>query len=227
MWSIQNILLLIAGIINLAMSIFIISRGWKNKVNLYFSLMTFFNFLWATGLLFVNPFFNSGIIRFAAAVVYPIALMVVVSLFYFIIYFPYKIFSLSKFYNNLIFGIVFIISIFCIFGYKIFAQDVSLIPRLVVHYEFWSYFIYTVLLMTLMILGVLILFLKFKKADGIFKWQLKLVLMAVIIGTSGGLFFNVYLVTLGIFDYMYLGLISTLFINGVAFYFIKSSPKTN
>ncbi|MDD5749980.1 MAG: hypothetical protein PHO91_04395 [Patescibacteria group bacterium] len=48
--SIQNTLLLIAGLINLVMSIIVFSRGIKNKINLYFGLLTFSNFLWALGL---------------------------------------------------------------------------------------------------------------------------------------------------------------------------------
>jgi hypothetical protein len=53
--SIQNILLLVAGIINLIMSILVFSRGIKhNKINRYFSLLTFFNFLWAISLLFAK-----------------------------------------------------------------------------------------------------------------------------------------------------------------------------
>ncbi len=42
---IKNSILLTAGMLNLVMSIFIISRGWRNKVNLTFSLLTFSAFL--------------------------------------------------------------------------------------------------------------------------------------------------------------------------------------
>jgi len=220
----QNIILLIAGVINLIMSIIIFSRGVKNKINLYFGLLTLFNFLWAGGLIFINLGINYEVTRFFAALVYPIALMVVVTLLYFIIYFPYQTFKLKAIYSNIIAFIVVVFSIFCIGGYKIFVSDVLLNPKVVIYYEFLSYTIYSVVLVILMVVSIAILISKIKKAEGIFKRQLQLILVAVIIGTSVGAYFHLFLMYLHVLDYNYLGPLFTLFINGVVFYFIFS-PK--
>ena len=223
--SIQNTLLLIAGLINLVMSIIVFSRGVKNKINLYFGLLTFSNFLWAGGLVLVNLAISHEITRFFASFIYPIALMVVVSLFYFIVYFPYQVFSLSKIYKNLITTLVLIFSIFCIFAYKIFVYDVQLEPKLVIFYELFSYSFYSLVLVSLMIAGIFILFYKFKKAEGVFKNQLGLILVAVILGTTAGSYFNLFSMYFYVLDYNHLGPLFTLFINFLVFYFIFFANK--
>ena len=98
---IKNSILLTAGILNLAMSLFIISRGWKNKVNLYFSLFTFFNFLWALSILLAR-ILESDFYFFWAMLAYPISLGIAVSLFYFSVYFPFSRQSLKKYVHFLI-----------------------------------------------------------------------------------------------------------------------------
>ena len=160
--GIPNIILLIAGVLNLAMSLFIISRGWKNKINLYFSLFTFFTFLWSLGLIFSNAGISEEVSRFFASFVYPVALLIIVNVFYFTIYFPYRIFSIKKFYKRLIQFFVIIFTIFCIGFYKIFVYKVVLIPELKVYYEFWSYTLYSVVLSILMLSSVGVLFYKYK-----------------------------------------------------------------
>jgi len=226
--SIQNILLLLAGIINLIMSILVFSRGIKhNKINRYFSLLTFFNFLWATVLIFINLGISYELTRFFASIVYPIALMVVVSLFYFIINFPYKLFELPTIYKSIINLTMLFYSIFCIFFYKIFVWKVVLTPKVIIYYEFWTYSIYTFILIALMLVGIVILFLKLKKTENTFKQPLRLVLIAVIIGTAVGSYSNLFLMYFHNLDYNYLGPLFTLFINFTAFYLIFLKAKIN
>lgn len=223
--STQNILLLVAGIINIIMSIIVFSRGIKNKVNLYFGLITLFNFLWAGGLIIINLAINYEFTRFFASFVYPVALTIVVSLFYFIINFPYKTFDIPKAYKNLIAVFVAAYSIFCIFAYRIFVWDLSLSPKVVIYYELWSYSIYTIILVLLMLAGIIILGNKLRKAEGIFKNQLRWMIVAVIIGTAAGSYFNLFMMYFYNCNYNHLGPLGTLFINFVVFYFIFFSKK--
>ena len=202
---IKNSILLTAGILNLAMSLFIISRGWKNKVNLYFSLFTFFTFLWALGLIFVNAGISEEVSRFFASFVYPVALLIIVNVFYFTIYFPYKIFDIQKFYKRLIRFFIVVFTIFCIGFYKIFVYKVVLIPEIIVYYEFWSYTLYSVVLSILMLSSIGILFYKYKKAEGVFRPQLLLVLLAIIMGVLAGGYFNLFLMYFHNYNYDHLG----------------------
>lgn len=218
--GIPNIILLIAGALNLAMSLFIISRGWKNKINLYFSLLTFFNFLWTLGLIFINAGITEELSRFFASFVYPVALLIIVYLFYFIVYFPYRIFNIPKIIKWLINLIVLGFTVFCLGFYKIFVYDIVLTPKLVVYYEFWSYSLFSFILILLMIAGVIILFYKYKKVESIYKSQLVLILIAVVIGSLAGSYFNLFLMYFHNCDYNYLGPLFTLFINYIVFYLI-------
>ena len=93
--AIQNFILLITGILNFSMSVFIISRGWKNKINLYFSLLTFFTFLWSLTL-FISRIIPSDLLAvFFYRSTYMSAVGIAVFLLYFSLYFPYKIKDVS------------------------------------------------------------------------------------------------------------------------------------
>ena len=218
--SIQNILLLVAGLINIVMSVIVFSRGIKNKVNLYFGLLTFFNFLWASGLIILNLAINYELTQFFASFIYPVALMVVVSLFYFIIYFPYKIFNLSKVYSVVISIIVAAYTIFCLVWYKVFVPSVKLFPAVSINYEMRSYLIYAILLVILMLSSIFILFIKLNKAQGHYRGQLKWILIAVIFGTLAGSYFNLFFMYFHDVSYNFLGPLFTLVINFTVFYFI-------
>lgn len=223
--TIQNILLLVAALVNIIMSIIILSRGIKNKINLYFGLLTFFNFLWAGGLIIVNSAINYELTRFFAGFIYPVALMVVVSLFYFIVHFPYKIFELPKVYKWLIVLWISFYTIFCLVWYKVFVQNITLLPRVAINYEMRSYLVYATFLVVLMLLGIIILFIKLHRADGIFKTQLRLILVAVIIGTLAGSYFNLFFMYFNDVRYNHLGPLFTLVINFIVFYFIFISKR--
>jgi hypothetical protein len=128
--GLQNYTLLIAGIINLIMSILVFSRGIKhNKVNLYFSLLTFFNFLWALSLFFAQ-ILGIKYWFFWAELAYPSSLGIAVSLFYFSIYFPFAIKKISKITNYIILlpaiffsVVVYINNFFIIDAIKYVEQD--------------------------------------------------------------------------------------------------------
>ncbi|MDP2812745.1 MAG: histidine kinase N-terminal 7TM domain-containing protein [bacterium] len=219
----QNSLLLIAGLVNLVMSIWVFTRGLKNKINLYFGLLTFFNFLWAIGLIFSNTAINYELNRFSSSVIYPISLMIVISLFYFAVYFPYETFKVSGFYKWLINVLIIFYSIYCIFGYKLFVPSVILFPKVIIHYEPWSYTIFSIIMIVLMLTAIYILYKKYISAEGIFRTQLLLILIATIIGTSAGVYFNLFFMYTYDLTYNHFGPLCTLFINFVVFSFIVMS----
>src|SRR3989339_665453 len=221
----QNLVLLIAGLVNLVMSIWVFARGLKNKINLYFGLVTLFNFLWTLGLVMINLAVNYELTRFFASFVYPIALLIVVSLFYFTIYFPYESFKLKKSYQWLINFVLVSYTIYCIFGYKLFVSSIILSPKVMIYYEFWASTIFSIILVILMLSAIRIIYKKYKLAEGVFKTQLLLILIAIIIGTSLGSYFDLFFVYYQdhSIDNTYLGPLFTLFINFVVFSFIVMS----
>lgn len=213
----KNIILLISGFINLAMSVYIFSRGWKNKINLYFSLVTFFNFLWAMGLILTYAGISEGITRFFASFVYPVGFLIIVNLFYFIVYFPYPSFVLHTAIRWLINIVAIGYTIFCLFFYKVFVYRIDT-PN--PYFEPWSYILFSIILIILMISDIGILIYKYKRAEGIFRSQLLAILWAVVLGMSAGLYFNLWAGFIQVSDYYHLGPVFTLLLNLVVFYFI-------
>ena len=224
--SIQNLVLLIAGVINLIMSFIVFNRGVKNnKINRYFSLLIFFTFLWGVGLILFNYGISIELSRFFASFIYPVALMILVSVFYLTVYFPYKSFEVSTLYKILVIIFSLFFTIFCLWGYKIFVPEAAILPVVSVVYEPWSYLLYTIILITLMLASIIILFSKFFKAEKPFKLSLKLTLIAIIMGSVAGSYFNLFLMYFNHNNYNHLGPLFTLLMNGSVFYLIFLSKK--
>ena len=221
-FSTQNLILLIAGLINLAMSLFIFSRRVKNKVNFYFALMTLLNFLWATCLIIINLAISYELTRFFGSFVYPVALMVVISLFYFAVHFPYESFKVKRLHKGVINFFMIFYLIYCTLFYKFFVPKVDLLPKVIVYYEPWLYTIFSIVLLSLMFLAIYVIYKKHQSTTGIFKMQLMLILIAVIIGTVAGSYFNLIAMYYNNLSYNHLGPLFTLFINFVVFGFIIS-----
>lgn len=219
------LILLLTGLINLAMSIFILWRSQKNKVNFYFGLMTLFNFLWALALIGFEVSVGVSTLRFFASLPYAMAWLVIIFLFYFAVHFPYENFRVKKIYNFLIIIFSILILLCTTVAYKFFVTEVFLKPTRVAHYNFLVYVLYTLAMVSVVVSSIFVLFSKYRKAEGIFKTQIALVLVGVIIGTLFGCYFNLFLMFVNNFDYIYLGPLFTLFINFIVLGFIVSSKE--
>ncbi len=220
--QIQVSALILAAICNLVMSITISTRGWKNPIYKYFSLMTFFNVLWASGLLIFNVSNNPEIVRFFVSFIYLAALLVVLNLFYFACYFPFKIFHFDKIWQNILTFIISIYSLYFVFFYKQFITSVDVVGQNDCVFNFVPYNIFSVALSILMFSGIVILFIKYFRAEKIFKKSIFLILLSVIIGAVAGFYFNLFSMYVDQFNNYHFGPLFTLAINFVAFYLIFS-----
>jgi len=226
MWSIQNILLLVTGLINLAMSIFIISRGWKNKVNLYFSLLTFFNSLWAASLFFTWRFPDLFASELAYRTAYFAAVGIAVSLFYFSLYFPYKN-KIIKYYQHLL--ILFSSIIIAILSYtKVHILSFSKSSNHLdwqVDYSEPFYIVYSIFFFYIVVLAMVFLYEKTKSLDGFMKSRIKILLLTILVGLSFGSYFNLVLPYFENWKYEFAGPLFTAFMNAYVFYLIKLPKK--
>ncbi|MFA6307931.1 MAG: hypothetical protein WCS88_04160 [Patescibacteria group bacterium] len=206
------------------MSVLVFARGIKhNKVNFYFSLLTFFNFLWAISLFIFSIHYSYNVDLFFASFINVGAIFLVWALFYFSIYFPYQIFKLSKVIFISTNFLVVIFSIFLIVYYKIFITE--LLPNDIIHYSFIPYLLLTIIIIFFMLASIIILSIKYNRAEGIFKNQIALILITVIIGGVVGGFFDLFLMYFDNFKYYHLGPLAALLINLVAFYLIFLKGK--
>lgn len=221
------ITLVLAAVLNLVISILVTARGWKNAINKYFAIMTFFNVLWSLGLLFFKVGNNYEIVRFFGSFVYFASLLVVLNLFYFTIHFPFKIFHFSKFWQNILTSVISFFSLYFIFFYRKFTFDVGLVGINTASYEPMTYLLFSVILSILMLLSIIFLFIKYLKADLVFRNGLLLVLVGVIFGVLAGCSFNLYAMYFDNFNNYHFGPLFTLAINFVVFYliFLKKDKK--
>ena len=220
--SIQNILLLVAGVINLIMSVLVFSRGIKhNRVNRYFSLLTFFNFLWAFSLFFAQVLPTDDWL-FWAKLAYPSSIGIVLSLFYFSVYFPFAIKKIPKILNYIILllAVFFIIipyinNLFIIDYSKYIEQALYIL-----YYNKSLYIAFGVYFFILVFATVFNLIKKYKVSENIFRKQILFLLIAIIIGLMAGSYFDLIICYFGNFKHVWIGPPSTLLMNFVVFYLI-------
>ena len=225
--SIQNLLLLIAGLVNLIMAIIVFSRGVKNKINLYFGLLAFFNFIWIISLAIGRlSDFNMLWYYGGALLAYPAALGIAVFLFYFCFYFPVQNKKLSTLKN------FFIILPAVILSVVVFIEDVFILSydKNIINTEYTlyinkpSYIIYAVYFVLMIILALRELYSKIKISEDLFKKQIIILFIAILIGLIFGIYCDLVLCYFANYHYIWFGPIFTLFMNLVVFYFLIS-PK--
>lgn len=217
----KNWLLLLSSAISLFMAIFIFSRGIKNKVNLHFSLLTISTFLWGISLFFGRTMII-GQWKFWAYFAYIAALAIAVFLFYFTLYFPYKIKDLKIWQHLLIIlPAIFLSSIIYVKNYFIVraVQDVVNTEYVLVHNKFF-YILYSLYFLIMILLALHFLWIKQKNADGILKNGLLILFVAILLGLIFGTYFDLILCYFGNFYYIWIGQIFTLLMNMAVFYLI-------
>lgn len=217
----KNWLVLISSFISLAMAIFIFSRGIKNKVNLYFSLLTISTFFWGLSL-FLGRTMTTDQWKFWAYFAYIAALAIAVFLFYFTLHFSYKIKEL-KFWQHLLIVLpaIFLSGIIYVKDYFIVkaVQDVVNTEYVLVHNKFF-YILYSLYFLTMILFSLYFLWVKQKNADGILKRGLLILFVAILLGLIFGTYFDLILCYFGNFHYIWMGQIFTLFMNLAVFYLI-------
>ncbi len=218
----KNWLLLISALINLVMAIFIFSRGVrKNKINLYFSLLTFACFLWGMSLFLARTMWIEQWF-FWASLAYPAALLIAISLFYFTVYFPYKLKNFSLLTNCiLIFPSIILSILVFIPKYFIVNAHHDFVYKEHTLYIFQPvYIVYAIYFILLVCFSLYFLFVKYQNIDSRIKRNLLLLFFAILLGLIFGAYFDLFLCYFGNFHYVWLGPIFTFLMNCVVFYLV-------
>ena len=224
----QNGTLLIAALINIVMSVIVFSRGVKNKINLYFGLLTFFNFLWVIGML-IGRVLTLGMFWYyaGALLIYPIALGIAIFLYYFCISFPMQIKRLSNLNNLLVILPAIVMSIIVYMkGWFILSYYKDIVhTEYTLYVNKLPYSIYSLYFIVLVILALKELHKKIKVLDSVFRKQIIMLFIAILIGLIFGVYFDLVLFYFGNYHYIWLGPIFTAFMNAYVFYLITSSKE--
>ncbi|MCB9802794.1 hypothetical protein H6761_02110 [Candidatus Nomurabacteria bacterium] len=222
----KNWLLLISALINLGMAIFILSRGVKNKINLYFSLLALSCFGWGTSLFVSLAFFDLTVSKFFFQTSYLSAWFISVFLFYFIFYFPFPTRVIKKIHRNIIIGVSIAIS-FVVYT-KTHILDFGRINN--AHEVYVTYFkpfyiLYSLLFIAMVCYSLYILWSKYVNIESHFKLGTKLLFITILIGLVVGAYFDLFLDYFDIHSYIWVGPIFTIPMNLVVFYLVAFNRK--
>lgn len=223
--SIQNLLLLIAGLINLMMFFVIVSRSLNNKINLYFGLLTFSNFLWTLSILIARMGEGGMFWYYAGALLaYPIALGIVLSLYFFSRHFPVPGGKVKRFHDLLLLIVAFILSVIVyIKGAFVLTYNKDIInTEYTLYINKPVYIIYSIYFIFVALLALWNLYRKIRATDNYFKKQTIILFIAILIGLIFGVYYDLILCYFANYHYTWFGPVFTLFMNAVVFYFIIS-----
>ena len=221
----KNWLLLIAALINLSMAIFIFSRGIKNKVNLYFSLLTFFCFLWSFsifGQIVLQSIFWA---KFSFQTSFVGALGIALFLFYFIVYFPFQSVNLKMSWNYLLWVVAILLSIFSYTKWNLVSFDKDSANQLILGYYVVFQYFYALFFVFLVFIAMCLLWSKAKKVENFLKKDMIFLFWMLLIGLCLGIYFNLFLDYLGNFKYEWFGPVFTVPMNLAVFYLIFFDRK--
>ncbi|MBT7553028.1 hypothetical protein HN670_00995 [bacterium] len=223
----NNILLLIVSLLNFVMMlIIIIKKGWKNKMYLYFSLLTFANFLWGLSIFLALVIFQVDIAEFWYRTCYLAALIIAVALVYFIVHFPYKSKKISITYN------IFIIAPLVIIGFLVYTNfHITDFIKLdneqdfMAHYFKPFYLVYSGYFLLIVVSAIHSLYRKFLSSEGVIRYQILILFITLLAGLIFGAYFDLFLIYFQDFTYVWLGPIFTLPMNLAVFYLIFFDKK--
>ena len=218
----NNSLLLATALLNLLMALVVLlKKGSKNKMYLYFVLLTLCNFIWCMTLLFAIIINQVNLAEFWYRSCYAAALGIGVSLLYFSVYFPFKSKQMSNGQHFLIF-IPFITLFFLIYSKWHITDFVKINngQEMMVSYFKPVYIFYSLFFIILVVSAIKILYDKFKASEGIIRYQIIILLMTILIGLIFGSYFDLLLIYFQDFTYVWLGPIFTFPMNVAVFYLI-------
>lgn len=218
----NNFLLLITSVLNLIMGgVVIFRKNIKNRMYLYFVILTFFNFIWGMAIFLALITNSVNLSEFWYRTCYLGALGIAPALLYFSVYFPFQSKKISRVYSILIFTFFIFLS-FLIYSKWHIIEFVKLdnISKIMASYYEPFYFLYSIYFIVLVTSAIKILYDKFKSAEGIIRYQIIILLMTILIGLIFGSYFDLLLVYFQDFTYVWLGPIFTFPMNAAVFYLV-------
>ncbi|MFH0952587.1 MAG: histidine kinase N-terminal 7TM domain-containing protein [Patescibacteria group bacterium] len=207
--------LIIIGIIELFLGFFIFFRYQKQKIPLFYSLFIFGVAIWVIG----NGLAYIGDLDFWARVTYVGATLLAAFFVLFTMVFPYQEKVINRGIKLLLLALVLVFSI-TIFIDGWFVESFTDVFGREGNNFGLLYYPFMIYIPALLAWGILLLVNKFKKSDGIHRWQLKYLLVGVIFSGVFGLNFNLILPALGVSYLGYIGPGSSIIWLGFTTYII-------
>ncbi len=206
--DIKNIIVAIAFLFNLFLGLLIYFKGRKNKASIAYVFVTWSVAFWAISMIFYRATGSENSI-FWCKILYLSATLIPYTFLRFSYLFPYGKFNISRTKRILLVLPVIFVVVLVIFSFVI--KDVSVHSGEEKEIIFGSlYFLYIIYFSIYFIWPLWNLFVKYKKAVGILRMQLRYMLIGPLIAIVFGTLFNLTLPTLGYFKLNWAGQVSTL-----------------
>lgn len=221
----KNWLLLISALVNLIMAIFILNRGIKNKVNLYFALLTFSCFLWSFSIFLQIVLQSIPWSKFWFQTSFIGALGIAVFLMYFVVYFPFKNINLKIWSSYFIFITSFILGILSYTKWNMISFDKIVYKQtyqFIIEYNSIFQWVYSLFFVVLVLCALRILWGKYQQVENFLKKDILILFWMLFIGLGLGSYFNLFLDYMGNFQYEWFGPVFTVPMNLVVIYLIFS-----
>lgn len=193
--------LLAESLLLLILSLFVFRRNPKDSIYASFALMVFGAAMWVGSN--IQGSLNS---EFIVRVSFLGAILVGIGFYFFSYYFPFRLHEHKKFLNFFIVCSGVVLS-FTLFFTDLFVSDIDIVKLDVNKGPF--YHVFAAYFLLIWIYAFLTLSNKYRRSDGIHRWQLKMIFYAVAGAFLAGVTTN--LILPWIFDINYLGTVGPLF----------------
>ena len=217
--DIRDFILMIVTAVNLLMSGALFARSKGSKINLSFAFVLFFTALWSISMYFFRSGETVNAIAhgFRATIVFGVALSISLAVFSF--YFPFKHRATHVIEKIFLYGGFVVIAI------VIYSPGFILTGNVIsewtdITFERMRYLFILVYLTYVFFEILLNLYQKLMASTGIHRIHIKTALIGIFAAIMVGSFFDLGLFYLGIYEYNWLGPLSTLVINMIIFYMI-------
>lgn len=211
----MNGTLLVVAFVNFALALFVYTRNRKKVINVAFAFFATSISLWIISNALFQIVSTASLAFFWAIFSYDAAILIASSLFYFSSIFPYVTASAKKSFINtrvISVGISLIWTIILVFYPKVILIDVHIVnERSLVTSNGLLFFALTVVI--LFTLSIINLFKKYKASFGIYKNQIKYLLLGLIISITFGSYFNLVMPLLGNYQFVVLGPNAAIILN--------------
>ncbi|MFA6271962.1 MAG: histidine kinase N-terminal 7TM domain-containing protein [Patescibacteria group bacterium] len=216
--GIENIILLVLSVFMAMLSIYVLLRNSKHLINISFFFMTIGAALWISSNALDYIYFS----EFLTRITYVGAIIMVVGFYYFSWYFPYQIQLMKKTHHVVIVVLTLILIIMSLYGGLIIKDVINQHKELIYGPIFP---IYNIVFLLLWIMGLIISVRKYKKSDGLHRWQLKNMIWVLFLAFIAGITTNLVLPwVFNVWNYGWVGpLFTMIFFAGATYILFKKN----
>lgn len=221
-FDIKNILILLAGILNLIFAITILVKGHKSHTDRWFNILIFSITSWIFSIIFYRGFQEPYSTLVAIRILYMTAATIPLTFLYFTFIFPDEKYSF-KFWQKYLIPIPFLAITFMSLVPSYLIKNVIIIPgqEKIIIFNPNLHFIYAIYIIGYFSWSYTNLFKKYlSPLDALTKIQILYVIIGTLLSTTIGVTTNLILPLLGIFTLNWLGQVTVVFMITFIFYAI-------